>query len=154
MTFALSTQSLSMLHGVHADLAKVVKEAILLSEVDFKVGEGMRSLARQKELYAAGKSKTMKSRHLTGHAVDLWAIVDGKVSWDIAHYYTIAKAMKHAAIKCGVPMTWGVVWDRRLGDLSDSMRLEATAYANRMKAAGKKPFVDGPHFELDAATYA
>ena len=82
MPFVLGSKSLARLNGVHPDLVKVVKAAIKLSEVDFTVLEGLRTLTRQKQLFAAGATKTLNSRHLTGHAVDLGALIGGTVRWD------------------------------------------------------------------------
>lgn len=120
--FKLSQASLKTMEGVNPELVKVVKRAIEITEVDFKVGEGLRTIERQKMLVKEGKSKTLNSRHLTGHAVDLWALKDGKVSWDKELYYKIAKAMKESAEELGVDIRWG-------GDF--------------------KSFFDGPHFELE-----
>lgn len=126
MTYKLGAKSLSRLEGVHPDLVKVVKLAIELSEVDFTVTEGMRTLERQRQLLAAGASKTLNSRHLTGHAIDLAPLIGGKVSWDWPPFYKIADAMKRAANSLGVPLVWGGDW---------------------------KSFKDGPHFELDRKVY-
>ena len=108
--FYLSEKSLATLKGVDTSLVEVVKLAITLTKVDFKVGEGLRTVQRQRELVAQGKSKTMKSKHLEGKAVDLWAIVDGKVSWDWKYYEEIAKAMKQAAKQLKVNLVWGGDW--------------------------------------------
>lgn len=119
--FQLGAKSLEKLKGVHPDLVKVVQRAIQLSEIDFTVIEGLRTLERQKQLVAAKASKTMKSRHLDGHAVDLAGIVDGQVviNWHCAPI--IAKAMKAAAAELKVPLEWGGEW---------------------------ASFPDGPHFQL------
>jgi len=92
MTYALSQRSLRRLKGVHPDLVRVVKQAILLTPVDFTVLEGLRSETRQKALFDAGASSTMNSRHLTGHAVDLGAWVDRQVDWSWPLYYKLAEA--------------------------------------------------------------
>ena len=105
--FKLSEKSLSRLEGVHDDLVKVVKRAIEISDVDFVVGEGLRTVERQKELFRQGASKTMNSRHLTGKAVDLFAIVAGKITWHPAPYDKIANAMLQAAAELKVPIVWG-----------------------------------------------
>jgi len=107
--FKLSEKSINKLEGVHEDLVKIVKLAITISFVDFSVGEGLRTVERQKELVKAGKSKTMLSRHLTGHAVDLWAIhPDTKdITWEAKYYDMIANAMLEAAAKLQIPLTWG-----------------------------------------------
>lgn len=126
MTFKLSNRSLSRLEGVHPDLVKVVKEAIQHTEVDFGVTEGIRTKERQKELYESGKSKTMNSRHITGHAVDLVAWVDGGISWARAPYKKIAEAMFESAKELDVNISWGGGWES---------------------------FYDGPHFQLDWKDY-
>ena len=126
MTFALSQKSLSRLVGVHPKLIEVVQRAITFSPVDFAVLEGVRTLERQKALVAAGASQTMKSRHLTGHAVDLGAIVDGQVRWDWALYDQVAAAMKAASRQLGTPIEWGGDWIT---------------------------FKDGPHFQLPWKEY-
>lgn len=118
--FKLSQRSIDRLNGVHPDLVSVVKLAIERSEVDFMVTEGLRSKERQKELVAAGASKTMNSRHITGHAVDLAAYVNG-IRWDWPLYEKIAKAMKQAAYELNIKIEWGGDW---------------------------KSFKDGPHFQL------
>ncbi|CAM8627115.1 L-Ala-D-Glu_peptidase_like domain containing protein [Comamonadaceae bacterium] len=110
MTYALSTKSQDRLKGVHPRLVAVVKLAITLSEVDFAVLEGVRTVERQKELLAAGASQTMRSRHLTGHAVDLGAIVGGQVRWDWPLYDKIAVAVKAAAKQLSTPIEWGGDW--------------------------------------------
>lgn len=126
MAYALSKKSLDRLSGVHQDLTDVVKRAIEITQVDFTVLEGVRSKARQEQLLAAGASQTMKSRHLTGHAVDLGAYVAGQVRWDWPLYHKIADAMKQAAAELNIPLEWGGDW---------------------------KSFKDGPHFQLPWKEY-
>lgn len=124
--FHLSKRSLGNLEGVHPDLVKVVRLAIKKTSVDFMVTEGLRTVARQKKLVAAGASQTMNSRHITGHAVDLAAWVAGEVRWDWPLFHKIAAAMKEAAKELGVPIVWGGDW---------------------------RSFKDGPHFELNRKSY-
>lgn len=110
--FKLSEKSINTLEGVHEDLVKVVKLAITLSIVDFTVGEGLRSVERQKKLVKEGKSRTMLSKHLTGHAVDLWAIdpATKAISWEPKLYNSIADAMMESAAKLDVKIQWGGSW--------------------------------------------
>lgn len=75
---------------------------------------------------AAGASRTMRSRHLTGHAVDLAVMVGSEVRWDWALYDALSTAVKKAANELGVPLEWGGDW------LS---------------------FRDGPHFQLPFREY-
>jgi peptidoglycan LD-endopeptidase CwlK len=126
VTFALGKTSIANLRGVHPDLVRVVERAIRLSPVDFRVIEGIRTLARQKQMVAAGASKTMNSRHLTGHAVDLAPLVAGQVRWDWPLFHQMAPAMKQAAADLGVAISWGGDW---------------------------RTLKDGPHFELQRRAY-
>ena len=124
--FTLSPRSYKRLEGVHPDLVRVVERAIAITEVDFVVLEGLRTKERQVELVKAGASRTMNSRHITGHAVDLGAWVNKEVRWDWPLYAKIATAMKKAATEQNVPIVWGGDW---------------------------RTFKDGPHFELNRSKY-
>ena len=126
MMYRLGSRSKRHLKGVHPDLVRVVERAIQITDVDFTVLEGLRSIRRQRILVRRGASQTMNSRHLTGHAVDLGAWVNRKVSWDWKYYYKIAKAMRQAAKQETVPIEWGGNWKR---------------------------FKDGPHFQLPRSLY-
>lgn len=110
MIYNLSKKSRDRLAGVHPDLVKVVERAIEITEMDFAVLEGVRSKARQEQLVKAGASQTMRSRHLTGHAVDLGAYVAGSVRWDWPLYHKLAVAVKQAAAELQVPIEWGGDW--------------------------------------------
>jgi len=124
MPYRLGTRSLQSLSGVHPDLVAVVKLAITITEQDFTVIEGIRNINRQRELYKAGKSTTMNSRHITGHAVDM---VPWPVDWnDLERFEVVSEAMKAAAEELDIPIVWGGDW---------------------------KSFYDAPHFELDRKTY-
>lgn len=124
--FILSERSKKNLEGVHPDLVKVVKRAIELTEVDFAVVEGVRTLEKQKQYFDSGASKTMNSRHLTGHAVDLVAWVGNTVDWNLVYYERISAAMKEAGRESEVPVEWGGDW---------------------------KDFKDGLHFQLPWKEY-
>lgn len=108
--FFLSEKSLAHLVGVHSDLVKVVKAAIDITPVDFGVLEGVRTLAREKELKHAGASETLRSRHLTGHAVDLGAYIGRHITWQPKFYKMIAASMRASAVDFNVPITWGGDW--------------------------------------------
>jgi len=123
MSYKLSHRSLQRLSGVHPDLVAVVKRAIEITTHFFAVTEGVRHIERQRFLVDSGSSKTMNSRHLTGHAVDL---VPWPVSWDWENFYPIADAMKQAAEELDVAIEWGGDW---------------------------ASFPDGPHFQLDWKKY-
>jgi peptidoglycan L-alanyl-D-glutamate endopeptidase CwlK len=127
MAYKLGNQSIERLNGVHHGLVSVVRRAIEITEVDFTVLEGLRTKERQRKLVDSGASKTMNSRHITGHAVDLGAWVDGSVRWDWPLYYKISDAMKSAAKELGIPIEWGGDWST---------------------------FKDGPHFQLPWKEYS
>lgn len=108
----LSASSLARLKGVHPDLVRVVKRAAQLTKVDFAVVEGVRTLERQKQLLAAGATTLLKSRHLTGHAVDLVPLIDGKARWDWPLYRKLAPFVWAAARAEKVPVEWGGDWKK------------------------------------------
>ncbi len=96
-TFKFSSRSEKNLQGVNPDLVKVTRRALEISEVDFGITEGLRSRYHQKQLVATGKSQTMNSRHLTGHAVDVVAYIGSQVSWEWPLYEKIAAAFRQAS---------------------------------------------------------
>jgi len=108
--FKLSDKSIAKMKGVDPALVAVVKKAIEISPIDFGVTEGLRSVERQKELFKAGKSQTLKSRHIIGEAVDLVAYINGKVDWTWKYYEQIAVAMKQASKELGIAIEWGGDW--------------------------------------------
>lgn len=109
-TFVLGKLSLSRLVNVDPRLVAMVKRAIQTTEVDFAVIEGRRSKVRQSELVKAGASKTMNSRHLTGHAVDLAPWIGGKVSWQWPDFHRLAPFIRAAANEVKCPIEWGGNW--------------------------------------------
>lgn len=126
MPFKLSKRSKIRLEGVHHDLVTCVYRALEISKCDFSVIEGLRTPERQAQMVAQGKSQTTNSRHLTGHAVDLGAWVNGSISWDWTYYHQIAAAMKQAADELNIDLEWGGDWTT---------------------------LKDGPHFQLSWKTY-
>jgi len=124
--YRLSLRSEKNLRGVHGDLCQVIRRALTISKVDFAVIEGLRTVERQRELVSKGASKTMNSRHLTGHALDIVPYIDGEIRWDWPPYYEIADAVKQAAKELNIPVEWGGDW---------------------------KSFKDGPHWQLSRSKY-
>ena len=116
MGFVLGKTSLARLKGVDEQLVNIVKRAIEISEVDFTVLEGVRTLERQRELYAQGRTApgkivtwTMKSRHIEGKAVDL---VPYPLDWnDLEKFNKIKDAMFQAARELDVNLRWGADWN-------------------------------------------
>lgn len=148
MKFKLSQRSLSKLEGVDADLQAVVKLAIGVTKVDFGVICGLRTIEEQRELVARGASQTMKSKHIGGQAIDLMAYIGSRASWELNLYDDIADAVKGAAIDLGVPVRWGAAWhisDIRKWD--GTMQEAMESYIDLRRSQGRRPFIDGPHFE-------
>jgi peptidoglycan L-alanyl-D-glutamate endopeptidase CwlK len=142
MSIVLGERSLSRLQGVHPDLVRVVKKAAAMSDLDFTVLEGLRTLERQKQLKANGATKTMNSRHLTGHAVDLAPMIGGTVRWDWSLYLRLAEIVREASLNEKVPIRWGGTWK-----LLSALKGPITA-KNLSRS-----FPDGPHFELPRSNY-
>src|SRR5690242_14776910 len=136
MTFQFGERSQAELVGVHEDLVRVVKRALELTTVDFVVHDGKRTQEEQRILVQSGASQTMKSRHLTGHAVDLVPVLNGKLRWEWPPIYQIARAMKQAAVELSVPIRWGGCW-ARLNDLEEPLEDRVADYVQARKALGK-----------------
>lgn len=134
MTFKLTAKDNKILNEVHPDLQRVIRRAAMLTDVPFKVTEGMRTPAQQHENIKKGVSWTMQSRHLTGHAVDVAPYfdvdgdgdIDGKDMYAWPPYYKLAKIIKEAARIEGVAVEWGGDWKNKK---------------------------DGPHWELSKKKY-
>jgi peptidoglycan L-alanyl-D-glutamate endopeptidase CwlK len=149
---SLSARCELRLAGVHPDLVRVVRNAAEGGAV-FRVTEGLRTPERQRQLVAEGKSQTLNSRHLTGHAVDVVPLDSaGNVSWAWGLYFPLADAFRAAAMAEGVPIVWGGAWGQEMAEYATAKAGQA-AYVARVKEAGRKPFLDGPHFELARAAY-
>lgn len=150
MTFKLSKRSLDNLVGVDERLVAVVKRAILLTSVDFAVIEGVRTPKRQRELFEKGASQIAEGgKHVEGKAVDLMAFIGPRASWELNLYDDIADAMKAAAIAENVPLRWGGAWT--VSDIrkwQGSMESAMASYIDERRREGKRPFIDGPHFEI------
>lgn len=128
---SLNGRSFARLSGVHPDLVRVITAAAAAYEQQYpgcnvEVSEGLRTPARQAELVKAGASQTQNSRHLTGHAVDLYVAVNGEARWDWPLFSRLAAVVKAEAAKAGVMLEWGGDW---------------------------KTLKDGPHFQLSRKGY-
>jgi peptidoglycan L-alanyl-D-glutamate endopeptidase CwlK len=132
-----SKRSIDNLQGVHLDLFRLMNLSIRNTPVDFTIVEGVRTVQRQQELYAQGRTKpgkivtnadgvSNKSNHQAkadgyGHAVDLDPFVNGSVQVnDVAGLKRISDHIKSVARLNGINVVWGGDWK----------------------------FVDHPHFEL------
>lgn len=150
MAFKLSSRSLKNLEGVDQRLVDVVKLAITLTKVDFGVIEGVRTPEKQLEYFQKGASQiAVGGSHVQGKAVDLMAYIGDRGSWEINLYDDIADSMKFAAIQLNVPICWGAAW--HIPDIREwdgTMQDATDAYVKLRYSQGKRPFIDGPHFEI------
>jgi peptidoglycan L-alanyl-D-glutamate endopeptidase CwlK len=149
MSFKLSQRSLDKLEGVDERLINVVKRAIELTDTDFGVICGLRTEEEQRALVEKGASKTMKSKHLEGNAVDLMAYVGGRGCWELSVYDNIAEAVQQAASEQDVAIRWGAAWNvSDIREWDGTMEEAMNYYVDTRRAEGKRPFIDAPHFEL------
>tara|TARA_B100000780_G_C21013053_1_gene405764 strand:- start:125 stop:514 length:390 start_codon:yes stop_codon:yes gene_type:complete len=116
MGFQLSNNSLMNLNGVDGRLIDIADVAIKLSPIDFGIPStgGLRTQQDQAKLFTDGVSKcdgvNNKSYHQSGKALDVYAYVDGKASWDKSHLTTIATSMLQASAQLGYELKWGGLW--------------------------------------------
>lgn len=151
MAYRLSKRSQKKLEGVDERLKAIVRSAIRHSKQDFSVICGLRTYEEQRKLVAKGASQTMKSKHLEGLAVDLMAYDAGATPrgrWELNLYDEIADAMKHAAQELGVSLRWGAAWHKNLTDWDGSAEDLMNEYIDLRRSQGRRPFIDGPHFEI------
>jgi peptidoglycan L-alanyl-D-glutamate endopeptidase CwlK len=121
-----SAASLKRMVGVHPDLVAVAHYALRVSPIDFLVTPtgGVRSQTQQLELVRKGVSRTTRSRHLTGHAIDVVSWKKGKASWTLPDALLVHQAFADASRALSVPLRWGGDWDGD-GDWKDERFLDA-----------------------------
>ncbi|RCH53952.1 M15 family peptidase [Mucilaginibacter hurinus] len=121
--------SKSVLIGVHPNLMRVIKEAIKTSPFDFTIVEGVRTTARQQQLYAQGRATKgpivtyadgvrKKSNHQPkadgyGYAIDFVPFINGRTDWNAdAEFTLIARHIQKVGSDLGIRITWGGDWKR------------------------------------------
>ena len=131
MNWKFGKRSEEKLATVHRELSSVARKALELSPVDFGVTEGLRSQEKQAELFAIGATKTLKSKHLTGRAIDIACFVDGKITWELEYYQIVANAFDLARKELDTDLRWGGSW-----------------HVNDFALREENKFIDAVHFEL------
>lgn len=125
MCFKLSKKSLTNTDGVDPQLILIFTESIKNSPIDFGIPRdgGVRTAERQNELFGQNVSKCdgyrSKSNHqipddeIYGQALDFYAYINGRASWDELHLTMIAgvilstaKRLKHQG-DVDIDITWG-----------------------------------------------
>lgn len=120
-----SERSKAKLQGVDPRLVKVAELALQRSPFDFGITEGLRTLEQQKKYLDEGKSKTLKSKHLEGRAIDFVVYINGRVNWDLENYEKVAQVFLEVGKELGIQLEAGAFW---------------------------KSFKDGPHIQLKDGT--
>lgn len=147
MSYKLGKRSEEKLQGVDERLQAIVRMAIGNTKQDFSVICGLRTIEEQRKLVEKGASQTMKSKHIDGLAVDLAAYCDG-IRWELNLYDEIADAMKDAAKELGVTLRWGAAWHKTLNEWDGTAEDLMNEYIDLRRSQGRRPFIDGPHFEI------
>ena len=149
MSFKLSSRSTANLDKVDSGLVAIVRMAILETKVDFGVICGLRTIEEQKVLVDKGVSQTMDSKHISGSAVYLMAYVGSRASWELNLYDDIADSMKKASKLVDVPIRWGAACHiKDIAKYKGTMEDAMNEYIDLRRSQGRRPFIDGPHFEL------
>lgn len=147
--YTLSRNSLKHLNGVDQRLVKIATRAIEITTIDFGISDGLRTIEEQAALVTAGASKTMKSKHLEGKAIDVFAYLNGKARWEAYFYYSICEAFIVAANEINVGLRWGGAWHiDNICSSSLNPKEASLEYIKIRTDEGKQPFLDFPHFEL------
>ena len=147
--FSFSKKSFEKMEGINPELEQLARTAISLTSVDFGISEGLRTIERQKKLVEQKRSQTLKSKHIDGKAIDVFAVIDGEICWEIGVYDDIADAFALASRSLGTPLRWGAAWTvRDIGAWEGSMEDAMNSYIDTRRGEGRRPLIDGPHFEL------
>lgn len=153
--YSFGSSSLARLNTCHNDLQLIAILALEWSQVDFGISHGHRDPDYQKILWQKGRDsnglivnpaevvtykdgKINKSKHnlYPSMALDVFAFVNGKASWDAKYLCYIAgvffAAYNHLADKGKIAhkLRWGGNWDGNGEIITD------------------QSFIDLPHFEL------
>ena len=161
MPYRFGARSQREMKGVHPSLIKVASKALELTTVDFSVIDGVRTKIEQERMVQRGRSQTMNSKHLIqkdghGHALDVVPYFNGKVRWEWPLIFEMAEAFFLAAESLDVLLIWGGAWTERhevfehnidpgFEPTSEFMQLK---YIQKRAKENRKPFLDGPHFQL------
>lgn len=147
----LSQTSERNLLGVNQKLINLVHLAILNTPIDFRVTDGLHSLSEQRHLVELGASQSLNSRHVTGDAVDLVPWINGKPKWEWPLIYPMAEHIRKCAKDLNLGIRWGGCWHISCFTTTvSSAESLVQAYINKCNSEHRKPFLDGPHFELCA----
>lgn len=148
MSYRLGSTSVKRLSTCHGEIQAVIELAIKRSPIDFGVAQGSRTITEQQEYFNNGKSKINPKAYITkeklfahakhlvdddirtkSDAVDVYAFVNGKASWESSSLILIAGVILSCADELGIKLRWGGNWDQDGEIVTD------------------QTFQDFPHFE-------
>ena len=140
--YKFGNTSKSRLQTCHKDIQLIMNEAIKITNVDFGIAEGYRSIEKQQQYFKEGKSKidgvSKKGKHnySPSLAVDIYPYCENGAKWDNEHLSYLSGII-HAVSeilfadgKISHKVRWGGNWDMDGIILID------------------QSFDDRPHFEL------
>jgi len=116
MTYAFSDRSKDRMVGVDQRLIAVANLALQISPIDFGIPQhgGLRTAEEQRELWERKLSQLdghkHKSYHQSGKALDFYAYVNGRASWDQKHMAIVAASFLQAGCALGYKLQWGGLW--------------------------------------------
>ena len=147
MAWEYSERSKKHFQGVDRRLVALAYKVLEESEFDLMILDGRRTIEEQRQLVSTGASRTMRSKHIEGKALDVGVLVCGKLRWENDLYDYLGELYHDAALTLGVPVVWGAAWGRELGTYRNATEAKST-YVAECIAAGRRAFYDGPHIEL------
>lgn len=151
--YFLTEQSEEMLTQIQPELAEVVRRAVAISDIEMQVLHGRRSLKQQDEFFKKGATEGITSPHLYGYAVDLVALVEGRMCFETEVYDEVANCMKYAGQDLNTPIRWGGAWHCpnlcNFNGLLDELQM---SYIDICRERDVRPRLDVNHFELTIAT--
>lgn len=142
--YQFGSRSKEKLATCHKDLQLIADESLKVSQVDFGISEGHRTIEKQQEYFRTGKSKVDgikikgKHNHQPSLAFDIYASVSGKPKLSFNPTYlaylggvitAVAKRLLNEG-KIAHKIRWGYNWDSD-GEIGTDQQ-----------------FQDLPHFEL------
>lgn len=114
--YKLGNASKRNLVGVKQSIVAILERALEISPIDFGVPAtgGKRTTEQQGDMHRTAGSPCdgviRRSKHQDGDAVDVFAYINGRASYDPLKLAIISCAILQAASELGVHLKWGGLW--------------------------------------------
>jgi len=111
--FQFGHNSLKNLKTCHPEIIVLMKEALFYSPIDFGISCGYRTTEEQQRLFKNGKTKcdgiikVGNHQNFPSDAVDIYAYVNSKLSYDPNHLCVIAGVVLSVAKELKLNIRWG-----------------------------------------------